>query len=364
MRRHFLIVVLVPALSCLDASAVGAEVLVKVERVVERAGEALRSPDPEERIRALEVLFRHAEHAGDALPDVVALLVDPDGEVRRSSALTLEAFGRSAAAAVPELLDALADSSPAVRGAAAFALGSVAGPEPDVVRALRHAARSSHPEERVGAAVALRRLGLASDDPSSSEELAGEARALLESGVHDEGTLVVSALARALVCLSPETAVEALPGLMSTALEDDVAASRARVALNLIGRHLETVPPGVVAGSKSSRVATRARSILTVQFLGLASPDALDLLVGALSDEREVATLAAETLAGLGASARGVAPELVGIVRTGHGEIRRTVALILVEISPEDADRIAREIETTEPDLALDIRKRILLSKL
>ena len=74
--------------------------------------QALRSPDPETKKQAAEVLARMGNDARPAVNDLIALLNDPDLEVRKVAVRTLGRIGPDAAAAVPALMQSLLENQP------------------------------------------------------------------------------------------------------------------------------------------------------------------------------------------------------------------------------------------------------------
>lgn len=73
---------------------------------------SLRSPDPQVRLKAIDVLARVGSDAEPAVPDLVQLLDDEDPRVRRAAARTLGRIGPAAAEAVPALMRSLLQPKP------------------------------------------------------------------------------------------------------------------------------------------------------------------------------------------------------------------------------------------------------------
>jgi hypothetical protein len=73
---------------------------------------SLRSPDPNVRLRAIDVLSRVGSDAEPAVPDLIQLLDDEDPRVRRAAARTLGRIGPAAAEAVPALMRSLLQPKP------------------------------------------------------------------------------------------------------------------------------------------------------------------------------------------------------------------------------------------------------------
>lgn len=69
--------------------------------------QALKMPNAEARLRAVEVLGRMGADAKSAVPELVPLLDDPDLRVRKATARTLGRIGPEAADAIPALMRSL-----------------------------------------------------------------------------------------------------------------------------------------------------------------------------------------------------------------------------------------------------------------
>jgi hypothetical protein len=74
--------------------------------------EALKSPDPEARLQAAQVLARMGSDAKEAVPDLIRLLDDPDERIRKAATRALGRIGPDAAAAVPALMRTLLEPRP------------------------------------------------------------------------------------------------------------------------------------------------------------------------------------------------------------------------------------------------------------
>jgi HEAT repeat protein len=73
---------------------------------------ALDSPDPSIREKAVNVLGRMGPAAAPAVPSLVKLLQDPDISIRKAAARTLGQIGPAAKDAVPALMQTLLEPSP------------------------------------------------------------------------------------------------------------------------------------------------------------------------------------------------------------------------------------------------------------
>jgi hypothetical protein len=78
--------------------------------------ELLKSPNPDVRLIAAQVLARMGSDAKEAVPTLIPLLKDPDERVRKAATRTLGRIGPDAAAAVPELMQALVEQAASPSG--------------------------------------------------------------------------------------------------------------------------------------------------------------------------------------------------------------------------------------------------------
>ncbi len=88
--------------------------------------QALRNPSP--RLRALAARALGETRDAAAVPALLEALRDPDDEVRLGAVQALGRIGRTAAPAVPVLREALRDPRPEIRAAAARSLDAIAAP--------------------------------------------------------------------------------------------------------------------------------------------------------------------------------------------------------------------------------------------
>jgi HEAT repeat protein len=128
-----------------------------VDRAIALLAPVLADPDPEDRCRACELLFRIDPRRGVDL--ILPLLQDPDVVVRWQAAGCLHDFGDERA--IPALIETLErDPAPEVRGTAAYALGGIGSPA--AIPALLRVLDSDYAADELGhtpssaAAVALR----------------------------------------------------------------------------------------------------------------------------------------------------------------------------------------------------------------
>lgn len=74
--------------------------------------EALKSPEADVRLKAVDVLARMGNDAKDATPDLIRLLDDPDERIRKAATRALGIIGPEAAPAVPALMRSLMQPEP------------------------------------------------------------------------------------------------------------------------------------------------------------------------------------------------------------------------------------------------------------
>ena len=100
--------------------------------------EALQGQDPKERREAINALG--GLKVKDAMPDLIALLKDPDTDIRSRAAQAFWSMGDAdAKEAVPALIALLQDKDTGVRLNAAGALGQIASEPAKTIPALRDA---------------------------------------------------------------------------------------------------------------------------------------------------------------------------------------------------------------------------------
>ena len=251
------------------------------------------------------------------VPDLVALLSDPEARVRRRAAL---AIGRAGVpAGVPALVRVLADSDPEVRQMAAYALGLVG--DTSARDPLLAALADPAPVVKGSAAEALGLLGDVSSAPAiarmGSEVLASGALATLPAeeldAVRDTPAAAFRLAVYALVRLK---AYDALAGMvLDTAGQPKVRWWPVAFAFQRLedARAL----PALLTLAKEPHPYTRA---FAVKGLGaIKDPAAAAALVPLLTDSnRSVAIEAMRSAARLGVAA--AAPALLKIVQTPRAE--------------------------------------------
>jgi HEAT repeat protein len=89
--------------------------------------EALKSPDPKARKKAVDVLGNVGPGDPVVLPALIGAMKDEDPQVRDAAVLAVSKMGPAGAAAEPALREAARDPNPAVRGHAVAALGRISG---------------------------------------------------------------------------------------------------------------------------------------------------------------------------------------------------------------------------------------------
>jgi HEAT repeat protein len=90
--------------------------------------EAVKSPDPKVRKKAVDVLGNVGPADAAVIPALAEAVKDKDPAVRDAAVLALSKIGPPAAAALPALQEATRDPNPTVRAHAATAVGRVSGP--------------------------------------------------------------------------------------------------------------------------------------------------------------------------------------------------------------------------------------------
>jgi len=119
----------------------------------------LRSENESHHLGALWGVYELGYPVLGAVPQIAALLEDPDRVVRRGAARVLGSFGNAARDAVPALLEALLHPSSGTRGDAATALGKIGDRSAPVAEALRAARQDEVEWVRDEVEAALAALG-------------------------------------------------------------------------------------------------------------------------------------------------------------------------------------------------------------
>jgi HEAT repeat protein len=89
--------------------------------------EAVKSPDPKARKKAVDVLGNVGPADPAVLPALIGAMKDKDAQVRDAAVLAVSKMGPVAVTAEPALREAAKDPNPTVRGHAAAALERVGG---------------------------------------------------------------------------------------------------------------------------------------------------------------------------------------------------------------------------------------------
>jgi HEAT repeat protein len=98
----------------LSAAGIGAQDTSE-EKPIAPLLEALREPQPEARLKALQAIEKLGPQAVEAIPALVDTLGDGEAEVRAAAAGALGAIGPAAESAIPALIKALADRGIVIR---------------------------------------------------------------------------------------------------------------------------------------------------------------------------------------------------------------------------------------------------------
>ncbi len=304
--------------------------------------------------------------AASAVPELTALLADPEHEVRLQAAIALGEIGPESAAAVPELVRLLeSDEVQGVRFAAAFALGKIGKGGDEVNRPLVDAARADQPILKMLCLWALAKINpeetrvvryaaetivknLASDDPQLR---AGAARALADFEGHAD--VVAPALVAALKDADPSVVGSALDALASigpkivdrvaNALQEPELRHYATRLLFRMGPEAAPAVPALVEALKQEAatpddVAFRVEVQLALAAIGTEAAPAVPELVKSLaSDDREIRGTACYALGKIGPDASAALAELEQRVQDlGIGE-KLPLLWAMLKIRPGDA---------------------------
>ncbi len=270
--------------------------------------------------------------AADVVPELTALLADPQHELRIKVLIALGEIGPESAAAVPAIVQRLeSDEIMGARYAAAFALGNIGARTEQANRALVAAARGEeqtlktislwalakiNPDEQRVVKFAAETLvaGLAADDPQVRRVAA---RALADFGDHSD--VVVPALVALLKDADPEVAGNALDALASIGPQvvDRIAAAlknpdlrhfATRLLYRLGPEAAEAVPALTEAlqepVNNANDAAFRVETQMALAAIGPAAAPAVEELIKSLdSDDADIRATASYALGKIGAEA-------------------------------------------------------------
>jgi len=133
---------------------------------------ALRSPIPDQRVRAARLIGRLGWLAKDSLPPLVNALKDEDAGVREAAA---QAVGQMGPEALPQLVKMLSHKDKYVRRNAVWALGKLGQLAKATLNDLCEVLRDADPRTAAGAAQALGNMGTDASDaiPALTEAMRG-----------------------------------------------------------------------------------------------------------------------------------------------------------------------------------------------
>src|SRR5262249_34279821 len=117
---------------------------------------ARKDENPNVRTTAVYALINSGQD--EAIPILIDVIKDKDGNVRPIAISNLARFGAKAKGAVPNLIEALKDAQPYTRWMSAYALGQIGADAKDAVPALREALKDKDPNVRQYAGMALKRI--------------------------------------------------------------------------------------------------------------------------------------------------------------------------------------------------------------
>ena len=259
---------------------------------------ALSSKDKDFMVRLAS--FRALGKIGaPAVPALVGLLKEKEGEVRRSAATTLGSLKSAGKDAVPALLEALGDTSSdaASRGASAEALGSVGGGDSKIISALIGHLGDKESEVAVGASFGLGQIGVPAVPPLVK---------ILRNGKPGEQTQAAWAVAK--IGAAAKDAVPALIPLLAKKEDEDLGWAVA-AALGAIGEGVREAFPALVDLGKSGKGEAKAAALSALAKVDPAK--AVPVLIEALKDRDPNARYSAvRTLGDLGPVAKDALPAL------------------------------------------------------
>jgi HEAT repeat protein len=294
----------------------------------------LKKGDPRQRLTAVLALGEAGREAVPALPELAAVLKDPQVLVRRAAAQTLAGLGTDAAPAVPALARALRDSDALVRqlaGQALSEIGELAVPP------LLDALKESDWVVRATAIFALD--GLTSRGPEV-------VKALAQAAVKDANSTVRRLALLALANMADD-ARDAIPYLASL-LKDKDGNLRTTASLALVKIGKDSLAE-LVKLLQDPAADARLAAIQTLSQFGKEDVDepAVTALVKALGDDdARVRQIAAADMFHLGPKARelgggvDVSKALFRLVKDKDVRVRRFSVAALGQIGLDEKEEI------------------------
>jgi HEAT repeat protein len=285
---------------------------------------ALQTADP---ATVAEVIATAAELGDKVVPGAKAGLKDP--KARYWALLLLSSVGPAAKSAVPDVAAVLADEQPEVRMQAAMTLGEIGPDSKAAVSDLVKALDDKEAAVRLGAAFALGKIGSSDATPALEKQMSGGGRPFFRA-----------VCAWALVQINPE----------NQELVDR--------AIKLLGESLASkdlrVRRGAARALGESRVAPDKAASLLIAAMADPDPQVLDSVSQALAkmggkhaaeiaaalgdkDRRECAV---QTLARMGADAKGAVSQLAASLKDSTPMFRREALFVLAKIGPDSVQAL------------------------
>jgi HEAT repeat protein len=292
--------------------------------------------------------------AAAAVPELTALLDDPEPEVRIQTLVALGEIGPQSAPAVESIVKLLeSDEIMGVRYVAAFALGKIGKKSDEVNHPLVEAARGDEPILKTISLWALAKIN------PDEERVVRYAAETIVSMLSDEDPQVRSAAARALADFEGHADVVA-PALVALLKDGDpTVVGNVLDALASIGSTAVDRVANALTNADLRHYATRL-----LYRLGPKAAEAVPALVAALQEEVADADDVAFrlevqlALAAIGPAAAPAVAELTKSLASDDHEIRGTACYALGKIGP-DAAAAVEELQRRQQDL--DASERVPL---
>lgn len=311
----------------------------------------LNDKDYMQRERAANELGLIGVKAQPAIPALVRVLQDQNGEVRAAAAGALgtifDSFRETHssvdpdAAAVAALAEMLVkDPYPYSRANAAYALGAMGARS--AVPLLLGALKDSAPNVRSSAANVLK----------SMRPDAGSGIPPLVDALKDSDPSVRSGAADALAMMGHE-ARSAVPSLFD-ALKDSnpLVRSSAGKALAYIDPHANGTIPAMIQALKDSDEDVRSGAADALGTIGAEARSAVSSLLDALKDPYpSVRSSAAQALGTVGTDAKTTAPALVYVLRDSDASVRKSASAALARIGTPAVPALIQALKDSEPDV-------------
>ncbi len=287
----------------------------------------LRSPDADDRIRAIEVLGEIGMKAKEAVPVLITALKDQDADVRGSAAYALGEIGKEA---VPTLIAALEDQEVFARSSAAYALGKIGKEAKEAVPALIKALEDQDANVRSSA---VRALG---------EIVPGAKEAVLPliGTLEDQDANVRSSAVRALGKIGPG-AKEAVPALIAALKDHELNYSNRLTSfpsytVEALGKIGKESTLALIEALKDQDSSIRQYAVSALGEIGPGAKEAVPALIEALKDQDSfVRRFAAGALGRIGPEAKEAVPALIEALKDQDSRIRRSAVSALGRIRLE-----------------------------